>query len=629
MLGLGLKSGCDSHSAGQETIVRSSNMKFIVSLFACTWSLLLQAADVPQDGLVMVENGVSAYSIYVEPSALKSVRLAAEEVQRVVRLATGCTLSVKAEAKRPMICLGDNAAARAAGVAAATMAEESFQIITRDDSVFIAGNDTADGQTTRRGGVSRGTLFGAYAFLERVVGARWIMPGDLGEIIPHHDRLVVPTTRFTDAPSFASRQLELLDPPLVRQWALQNRVGTQADDAGALCVDSSHSWNELMPQGVRDSHPDWAAVSQYPEKPNYKFCTRNAEAVAAFTQNLLKKLDAEPSRHMLSASPSDGQSFCHCDRCKAHIAPNIHGKESTTRNLLDFYNAVARATAKTHPNRMIGALVYGANEYPPADAARLDEHLFVEWAPLDVYGLGLYKKGYREEFDHLAGQWHRIAPNLGYSNYLHWHRSRGCAPLAPAPEIMKLEFATLRKHGFQSVREAVESNWAYAGPNNWLLARLMWKAEADVDALYREWLDLAYGGGADAMGRLYALLDDAFRKFKQQDEPFHYSAGQYDIDKPKIMKIYLPLLPQMDLLCREALAKATDQRSQQRIGLFIDNLKFFHQALLRAGYPLPRAGFIFALPDDEFAKFSGSAEVPGAPPSRYYMRKAEPLPPFQ
>lgn len=604
-------------------------MKFSLTLFALTLALLLQAADVPQDSLVIVENSASAYSINVEPGAPKSVRLAAEEMQRVIRLATGCTLPMTADARPAMICLGDNATARAAGVTGAKMAEESFQIITRDGSVFIVGNDTADGKTTRRGGVSRGTLFGAYAFLERVVGARWIMPGDLGEIIPHHDRLVVPPTNLTEGPSFAARQLELLDPPVVRQWALRNRVGTQPGDAGAVRVDSSHSWNELMPQAIRDAHPDWAAVSLNPEKPNYKFCTRNAAAVAAFSQSLRSKLDAEPSRFMVSGAPSDGQSFCHCERCKAHIALNSHGKESTTRNLLDFYNDVARSIAQSHPDRMIGALVYGANEYPPADAVKLDEHLFVEWAPLDVYGLGLYKKGYRDEFDHLVEQWHRIAPNLGYSNYLHWHRSRGSAPLAPAPELMKLEFAALRKHGIQSVREAVESNWAYAGPNNWLLARLMWKADADVDALYREWLDLAYGGGAEAMGRVYALLDDAFRKFKQQDEPFHYSAGQYDIDKPKIMKIYLPLLPQMDLLCREALAKAKDQRAEQRIGLFIDNMKFFHQALARAGYPLPDKNLIFALSDDEFAKFSASPEVPGAPPSRYLMRKAEPLPSFE
>ncbi|MCX6849879.1 MAG: DUF4838 domain-containing protein [Verrucomicrobia bacterium] len=579
--------------------------------------------------VVVLAKGSPACSLYYEPSSPKSVRLAADEIQRVIRLATGSTLPVVTEARPPMICLGDCAAARAAGVAAGEMADESFQIITRGQAVLIVGKDTADGRTTRRGGLSRGTLFGAYAFLERVVGARWIMPGELGEIIPHHDRLVVPSMNLMEAPSFASRQLELSDPPVVRQWALRNRAGTQPGDAGALWVDSSHSWNELMPQSIRDSHPDWAAVHPYPEKPNYKFCTRNPEAVEAFAKSLCQQFDANPSRYMMSAAPSDGQGFCHCDRCKVHITLNSHGKESTTRNLLDFYNEVAGQVSKAHPDRMVGALVYGTNEYPPSEALRLDKQLFVEWAPLDVYGLGLYKEAYRAEFDQLAERWHRSAPNLGYSNYLHWHRSRGCAPLAPAPELMKLEFATLKKHGIQSVREAVDPNWAYAGPNNWLLARLMWKADADVDALYREWLKLAYAEGGDAMRSVYALIDDAFRKYKQKDEPFHYSAGQYDIDKPKIHKIYLPLLPRIHVLCQEALAKAKDERAKQRIGLFVDNMRFFHRELRRAGYVRADEDLGFALTDEEFERFANSSEAPGAPPARYFMRKAQPLPPSE
>lgn len=608
------------------------NFYFIALLLLSSFWPIGASGDSPNDEpgvLALVRGGKPVCSLYREPGAPKSVLKAEAELQRAIKLATGTALPVITEARPPMICLGDCAAARAAGVVAEAMTDESFRIVRRGNALFIAGKDTADGKKTKRGGFSRGTLFGTYAFLERVIGVRWIMPGELGEIIPHHDQLGVPAMDVLETPTFASRQLELSDPPSVREWALRNRVGTQPDEAGGLCVDSGHSWNELIPHPDRNSHPDWAAVHAYPEESNYKFCTRNSEAVAFFTRNLIKKLDVDRERFMASASPSDGQAFCHCDRCKAHITVNLHGKESTTRNLLDFYNAVAEQTSRVHPDRMIGALFYGANEYPAAEMPKLHERLFVEWAPLDIYGLGLYKAKYREEFDRLAERWHRSAPNLGYSNYLHWHRSRGCAPLAPAPELMKLEFATLKKHGVQSVREAVDPNWAYAGPNNWMIARLMWKADADVDALYQEWLTLAYAESAGAMGRLFALLDEGFRTFKQRDEPFHYTAGQYDIDKTKISKIYLPLLPGIHMLCLEALEKVRDPGAKHRIDLFVENMKFFYHQLARAGYPLPEGISLFALSDQEFANYAASAEFPGAPPSRYYMRKAEPLPLFK
>ena len=576
--------------------------------------------------IVLVDNGQSRFVIHRSESAPKSVRTAANELQRCLRMATGCALPVEDKPTKSMIVLGDCKAARAAGIAPAALRDEEFHIATAGGCVFIVGKDTPDGETTSRGGKSQGTLLGVYAFLEHVVGVRWIMPGALGEIVPHHQRLVCPSMDFTEGPSFAARELELSDPPLVREWALRNRVGTQPGESGALVVNADHAWNEVMPLALREAHPEWAAVHPYQEKPNYKFCTRNAEAVAAFTRSFMGKVSDKPDSFMLSAAPSDGQSFCHCDQCKAHIFMNPHGKEATTVNLLDLYNGIARALPSKATQPMVGGLVYGANAYPPVTPVEIDARVFLLWAPLDVYGLALYKDGYRTEFDRLAQRWREITPNLGYSNYLHWHRSKGAAPLAPAPELMKLEFATLKKHGFQSVHEAVDPNWAYAGPNNWLLARLMWNASADVDALYDEWLTLAYGEGASAMGRIYSLIDDAFRDYKQHVEPFHFSDGQYDIEHKKLTHIYLPLLPRIDVLYAESLAATTDLRARQRIELFGDTMRFFHHELKRAGYVKPDNVSIFTMSDEAFAKFASSPESAGSPPSRYYMVKALPLP---
>lgn len=86
--------------------------------------LLVSAAEPPKvetSELVVVEKGKPMCAIFMEPGAPKSVRLAADEIQRVIRLATGSSLPVITEARPPMICLGDCAAARAAGVAVEAM----------------------------------------------------------------------------------------------------------------------------------------------------------------------------------------------------------------------------------------------------------------------------------------------------------------------------------------------------------------------------------------------------------------------------------------------------------------------------------------------------------------------------
>src|SRR5688572_4544582 len=124
--------------------------------------------------LPLVRDGASSYTIYHDPGAPSSVKLAAKELQRVLEISTGAKLSITNAPASPMIALGT-------GLSTETLPEEAFQIVTKGQDLFIAGNDTPDGQQTWGSsvgaGTSRGTLFGVYSFLEKVVGVRWLLPG--------------------------------------------------------------------------------------------------------------------------------------------------------------------------------------------------------------------------------------------------------------------------------------------------------------------------------------------------------------------------------------------------------------------------------------------------------------------
>ena len=58
-------------------------------------------------------------------------------------------------------------------------------------------------------------------------------------------------------------------------------------------------------------------------------------------------------------------------------------------------------------------------------------------------------------------------------------------------------------------------------------------------------------------------------------------------------------------------------------------MKFFHHELHRAGYVRADEDLGFGLTDEKFETFANSPETPGAPPARYFMRKAQPLPPSE
>ena len=587
------------------------------------------SALLPGGALRLVSNGETLYVIHHVRAAPVSVKDAARELQRVIAASTGVTIPIRDEPASPMICLGDSPATGEAGLSGKALPYETYRIQTVGGNLYIVGRDTPTGKRTAFSGISRGTQFGVYTFLEDVVGVRWIMPGHIGEEIPRYATLTVPPLNVRDGPAFEHRSLGIDDPPLVKGWALRQKISTGAAYANMACsfvVKTPHYWAEFLPEELREAHPDWDAV----DGEVNKFCTRQPGAVRAFARNAVLWLDQHSDWHMASASPSDGQQFCRCERCTAFIREDAHGQDSVTLNILDFYNDVARAVRHARPGRMVGGYAYGRYTYPPEKPVRLEPNLFIEWTALNYYGQGLYKSGYRDEFERVAAAWRALTPNVGYHNYCHWHRSESGAPYAAALPILKMQFPVLKRLGYRSIREYGTSNWGYGGPNNYLLAKLKWDADADVDALYREWLDIAYGAGADAMTRIYALLDDAFREFKTTQESFAYHGDNYEISGDKIAAIHVPRLDRIEALYREALDATKNERPRMRVAMFGQNMVVFHYNLRKAGYlPHPETS-LFYRSDAAYDAFIHRAaddreDVPGW--FRAHLRRSRPMRP--
>jgi hypothetical protein len=599
---------------------------------AAVWVLvpaLLRAAEasaLPQE-IVLVDTGRTAYVIYRDAAAPTSVKEAARELQRTLKVSTGVEIPIREEPAAPMICLGDSPAVRQAGISAGELPYETYRLLTQGGNLYIAGRDTPDGATTPGSGVSRGTQFGVYTFLEKVVGVRWLMPGPLGEEIPRHSRLVSPALDLRDGPTFAYRVIGIDAVPLKKEWALRHKISAAMDYANTGCslvVSAGHAWDYLMPKALKAAHPEWDAIGGEANK----FCTRRPEAVQAFASNTVAWLKEHPGRNMVSISPSDGQGFCRCERCRPFIEKDPHGQDSVTRTLLDFCNEVARVVARECPGRTVGCIAYGLGTYPPSTPVRIEPNVFIDWYALNYYGLGLYKPGYRDEFERVAAGWRALTENVGYGNYNHWHRSESGAPYAPAPSLLKLQFPVLKRLGYKSICEFGSDNWGYGALNCYLLAKCMWNADTDVDAVYQEWLKLAYGEGADAMGRLYALLDDAFRDFKINRESFRYNGDNYEIMADKIEAIHVPLLPRLEALYLEALGAVKGERTRKRVMLFGKNMLVFHYQLRKAGYLAQPEKSTFYRSDEAYAELLKHPEGDGLPDwPLLFTTRSKPLPP--
>ncbi len=579
------------------------------TVLMCAAVVAWQLAAVAQEGGVeIVSKGAAKGVIYFDPKAPESVKAGARELQRAVRIATGVTLPISDKPRAGMICLGDNAAARAAGVHAAQLPEENYVIVVRGGSVYIAGRDTPDGQRTARMGFSRGTQFGVYTFLEKALGVRWLMPGEAGEVIPKRDSLVVGDMNLREGPSFQFRQLHVVNrTPVVQEWLMRHKVSGFSHTANTACsrlVMVTHSWPWYIKKEVVKAHPEYLAVSGDDDK----ICTSQPGAVAMIADGVLEWLKDRPEWNQASISPSDGGGFCECAKCKTLIEKDWHGKASHTRAILKFYNDVAKLVAAKRPDVTLNGYVYYNYTYPPSKPVQMEPNVHLSLFPLNYYGFGLFKPAYRNEYEKLLSTWSGMAKDIGYGHWGSWVRSESGAPYGPGLEILKLEFPLLKKYGFNSIMLASSAAWGYAGLHNYLFAKLEWDAATDVDATYAEYLRLAYGEGWSSMDKVYRMLDAAMKDYKINVEPVEYRGSNFDVTYELIRHVHLPRMAEIESLYLEAMKAAKEEAQRKRIEMFGDNMVVFHYQLRKVDLLQNPEKSVFYRTDADYEAFLKSRE---------------------
>lgn len=576
-------------------------------------------ACLPADDITLVADGASAFSIYRAPDAPPSVVFAAGEIQRIVKASTGVELSIVHEPAQPMICLGANAAATQAGLSAEGLADDGFIIQTTAGSIYIVGKDYPGDKAPWSGWTSRGTMFGACEFLENVVGVRWLMPGEFGEDIPAHATITVPHLSVRQEPDFQFRLLSDIQEQRARQpdgyteaqlWLLRHKTPSVYDGRK---LPHGHAWDQYVTQEQVAAHPEWLAVDedgnrrQFPRFGLVKYCTSNPELLDAFAAGVIKWFDDHPDFRSASISPSDGGDFCHCAACEARRAQDPHGRVSTTPLVLRFYNEIARRVAVKYPDKLLAGYVYYNYMYPPTEPVEMAPSLHLVWAPLNYYGRGLQKPLYKAEHRQVCEAWAAVTPNFVLHNYSTWMRAFNGTPLPPALDILKIELPAVHAVGAVGANMVGLAAWGYGGPNNYILCEQMWDADVDVDMLFDEWLQRAYGPGAAPMREMLMLIDERFRARKQAESP-DYRGVMYEVNYDVVADVYQPIFEDMERLYLEAVRKAETDAQRGRLELFGENLIQLHWSMRKVELLDDPTKSTFYRTDEQYEQFLADTE---------------------
>lgn len=511
--------------------------------------------------------------IVVSPHASPQVRNAATILQSYIRKSTNAKLPIELRTKPgPGTCIyvGHNDALG------------PFELKSLDEDGFVfKGFDS--GNLAIIGGSDWGTEFGVYAFLEEYFGVRWLMPTELGEVVPKHEDLVVTLAsgETRHEPAFLSRQLSPLtiDPaksPL-GQWGRFNRA------RGRIAF--HHNMTRLFPiSKFGKTNPEFYPLINGERKvPDVKSYIWNPNfsapgIVDAAVEQIESYFKANPDKISYSLGMNDSQLYDQSPQSLARRSGKLNslGVEDVSDDYFQWANEVVERVAKTYPDKWFGLLAYLCNFDPPTRVKvnpRLIPFICFErlrWNDPEV----------RAKDQANTERWGKVASTMGWYDYAY-----GSNYLLPRvwPHLMQVYLSWAKKAGVDYYYAELYPNFG-TGPNSWVLTRLLWNPDQDVDGLLDDWYRSAAGEEAAPFLRRYFEIWEHFWTEEIYSSSWYRASDQFlpffSVPPDYLLDVKDTSIAQSDEALAAALDAAGTPEEKLRVARLQEMWQFYKASIL-------------------------------------------------
>ena len=470
-----------------------------------------------QQQIVLVDEGKSPYSIIIPLEAIPSERYAAEELQRYLERISGVKLPITTD-DHPMttreILLGDNVHVHRLGLQLdpAKLGPEGFLLRTLQDHLLIIG------------GRPRGTLYGVYALLEEKLGVRWLTPEV--EHVPRTTRVELPFLNEIQKPALEYREVfwtEMLrDADFAARHRLNGhhyRLTEKHGGRGAVFYPFVHSFDQLIPRETCEQNPEfWPMVEGRRVSGYVQRCLSNPNLVKTAVEQVRRWLEEHPEATIIDVSQNDTGNWCQCPECRAFD----EAEGSPAASLIRFVNAIAESIEKDHPDVHVETLAYQYSRKPPKNL-RPRRNVIIRLCSIECcFSHPLEScpskenKLFREDIE----EWQAVSPLLYVwdytTNFAHY--------IQPFPnlEVLQSNVRFFVKHGVKGLFE--QGNYSPGGNGEmaplraYVLAKLLWNPDTDVQKHIDDFLEGYYGEAAHAIRAYIKLLH---RKVREKNVHLH------------------------------------------------------------------------------------------------------------
>lgn len=348
-----------------------------------------------------------------------------------------------------------------------------------------------------------GSLNAVYGLL-RGLGARWFMPGELGEVVPAKATISLGALNATVKPDYP-----------VRDWNWYNFAGFAYDDIIWARRLGMNSCDELLgpntgPHGLvpvlsapamQQAHPEYYALiggkrdTAHRERGTPCFSSTGLEAeTVRYIRFLFDTYDLPSS----DIWPVDGLRLCQCEKCQGKSASEL---------VWSFADRVARQIHQSQPGKRITCGAYTSYVEPPDSIRQFSPNLAV-WISNCGRPMMTDPEHWAAYLERITMWRDRIAPGnilrLENNRYHIWGDREPISypvlhPRGVARDLKTLKGISLGDTGEQS---QVGGKWRAPALEHitlYVQSRFLWDADQDIEQVLDEYCVLFYGPAAKAM----------------------------------------------------------------------------------------------------------------------------------
>ncbi|CAN0627628.1 Glycosyl hydrolase family 67 N-terminus [Burkholderia multivorans] len=455
--------------------------------------------------VTLAENGLARYVVHAGATDAVT-RHAADEIADYLSRIAGAQFVVteaeQASGKQSIDVGGDGGARRCRGTGAAPLGNDGFVICLSGRDLVIAGD------------TPRGTLFGAYWWLDRQLGVKWLAPDATELPTARMLRVAVPAVR--QVPRFAYREVLSAEgeDKVYRAHNLLNGEshgtsfrpsppGIDMWDRSWLAREGDFDFWTLVPRSrYAAAHPAWYAGGQ--------LAMMSPDVRRAMAESIVERLRKRPDPGGIWFGIHDMDWGWDMDAASRAFA-DAHGGAPAAA-FLDMVQDVSARVRQSIPDARFAMPAYHWGFAPPA-GMKVPDNVRVYPMTIQVDYSTALNEGRNAALGDGLRRWNDIA-----SHVLVWdHIVNFGGFIQPTPNLYPIGrsiawLATLPSvEGYFAEGDWQSRGGEFSSLRVWMIARLLWSPDLDARDLVREYCDAYFGAAGPAIARYIDRMHAAAR----------------------------------------------------------------------------------------------------------------------